>query len=107
MSSTYFKINAANGQIYVKISPDYETATSETFTVMATDSGGRQATSEVVITITDINDNAPVIDSLYYNFEVKSDAPVDYAIGKIGYTDVDTGKHLFKNKLGIRHDKEN
>ena len=40
--------------------PDFETTTSVTATVTVTDAAGLFDTQEVTVTVTDVNDNAPV-----------------------------------------------
>jgi VCBS repeat-containing protein len=52
-------INATTGAVTLNASADYETKSSYTFTVMATDSGGLSAEQAVTVAVTNVNE-APV-----------------------------------------------
>ena len=43
---------------------DRETVSEYQFEVIATDSGGLSSTATVTVTITDVNDNAPVVSAV-------------------------------------------
>ncbi|WP_162623566.1 autotransporter-associated beta strand repeat-containing protein, partial [Marinomonas arctica] len=63
-------INATTGEVTLKASADYETQTSYSFNVVATDngagnfnSGSLSTTQAVTVSVNDLNDNTPVITS--------------------------------------------
>src|SRR5437667_150779 len=64
---------------------DYETATSHDITVLATSSDGSSNSATFTITVTDVNDNAPVITSSG-TFSVAENAT---AVGTVTATDAD------------------
>ena len=57
-----FKINESTGIISVKAALDYETATSHTLTIEASD-GSATTTTDITIDVVNINDTAPVLDT--------------------------------------------
>ena len=70
--------------------PDFETTTSVTATVTVTDAAGLFDTQEVTVTVTDVNDNAPVFTdgaTLAVDFEENSTDPVT----TLAATDLDAG----------------
>ena len=60
-SSHLFKINESTGIISVKAALDYETATSHTLTIEASDNKGGITTTDITIDVVNINDTAPVL----------------------------------------------
>ena len=63
VSSSDVSIDSASGVLTFNSAPDYESQTSYTFTVTASD-GTNTADQEITVTINNINDNAPSITSL-------------------------------------------
>ena len=68
--SDKLNIDAVSGEVTLKASADYETQTSYSFNVVATDngagnfnSGSLSTTQAVTVSVNDLNDNAPVITS--------------------------------------------
>jgi hypothetical protein len=53
----------ANGNVSFKVAPDFETDASFSIVVTASDGAGQSTTRNVAITVTDINDKAPVFTS--------------------------------------------
>ena len=56
-------INATTGQVSLDVSPDHETLVAYSFTVVATDSEGNVAEQSVTISINDLDEVAPAINS--------------------------------------------
>ncbi|CAG0886653.1 unnamed protein product [Cyprideis torosa] len=77
-SSDWFQIDPKTGLITTKAHVDCETDSSPRIRVQAVDGGepALSSTTEVVITIRDINDNEPTFDQSFYNVSVKEDAQV-------------------------------
>lgn len=69
-AATVFTINKDTGDIYVALPLDYESASSLTFTVVATDTASHNDSSTVSVTITNVNDNQPTFNQSSYTFTV-------------------------------------
>ena len=79
-----------NGVLSFATAPDFETTTSVTATVTVTDAAGLFDTQEVTVTVTDVNDNAPVFTAgatLAVDFAENSTDPVT----TLAATDADAG----------------
>ena len=73
----HFQINSSSGEIYLVSSLDYETETSYLLVVQSKDnavSGARSSTSNVSITVTDVNDLPPVFSSSVYTAEIAANS---------------------------------
>ncbi|XP_056001868.1 protocadherin-3-like [Ostrea edulis] len=73
-----FLISRTTGKIYLRRPVDYESASAITFsfTIEATDGGGRSTTAVVDVIITDVNDNIPICSSREYNVSVSEDVTI-------------------------------
>jgi len=56
-------INASTGVVTLKASADYETKSSYSFNVVATDTSSQSSSKAVTVSVNDLNDNTPVITS--------------------------------------------
>lgn len=88
-----FKIHPAKGIISVNGSLDRETIAGYTLTVTATDNGDtpRSDKATVVITVTDINDNAPQFQDEPYSADVLESAEIGDTVIYVGAVDADEG----------------
>ena len=87
-----FTINVTTGEISINGDTDRESIDSYSFTVQAVDSGGTNAqstTTTVAVTITDINDNAPIFDQSMYQAVVLENTSVPIQLLTINATDAD------------------
>ena len=91
-NTTDFTVNANTGMIYVS-NIDYERQSQYSLVVIATDNGSppRIARGFVDITITDINDNAPIISPMMYHVNVSEAALLSLHLTTVIATDRDTG----------------
>ena len=89
-----FSINTDSGQITLIGALDYETATSHTLGVQVTDSVGRTDTAEVVVTVNNVNEYAPIFDAPVYNWVISEDVPPGTVLVRVGATDADIGDVL-------------
>jgi VCBS repeat-containing protein len=80
-------INATTGEVTLNSSADFETKTSYTFTVIATDAGGLSAEKAVTVSVTNVNE-APVITSSDTG-TVAENAAISTVIYTVVATDVD------------------
>lgn len=58
-----FSIDGTTGEVTLTADPDYETKSSYSFEVVATDAAGNASQQTVTLAINDLNDNAPVFSS--------------------------------------------
>ena len=74
------------GSVTVDSLLDRETLDAYTLTIQASDDGtpSRSATTQVDISITDVNDNRPSFEKLSYSFRVTENNPSDHEVGKVG-----------------------
>ncbi|XP_043275880.1 protein dachsous [Venturia canescens] len=84
-------VRSDTGEICVKSTLDREIAPYLELSVIATDRGGLSAIAIVRIKITDVNDNSPIFEPLYYNVTLRSDSPINEAIVRLRATDLDDG----------------
>ncbi|EGD75586.1 NOTCH2 protein [Salpingoeca rosetta] len=83
----------ADGRIVAAAPLDYETATLHELTVVATDHGPLRKSSNVtvVVTVTDVNDNAPEFSPPSYTFTIREDASEGVVVGSVNAFDLDSG----------------
>ncbi|NWI37117.1 PCDG7 protein, partial [Picathartes gymnocephalus] len=91
MSSDIFHLDSGTGEITLLRSLDFEEGNSYELEVQARDGGGLFDTAKVVITVTDINDNAPVISVRSALSEISEDAPSGTVIALLHVDDRDSG----------------
>ena len=89
-SAGKFSIGSSSGAITVAAALDYETDSSYTLTVEASDGNGGTDTATVNITVTDVNE-APVFGSTTYTFSVSEAAAIGTSVGTVSATDPDSG----------------
>ncbi|XP_067900188.1 protocadherin alpha-C2-like [Heterodontus francisci] len=96
-------------ELLLKKHLDRERQSSFELILTAVDGGipHRSGTAQVIITIADVNDNAPVFDLAIYKTSVLETAPKDAFVIKIHATDLDEGtnaefKYSFSNYASLR-----
>uniref|UniRef100_A0A1B0FB48 Cadherin domain-containing protein n=1 Tax=Glossina morsitans morsitans TaxID=37546 RepID=A0A1B0FB48_GLOMM len=62
----YFYTDPKLGGFFIKKSLDYETQSSYSFSIVATDGGGRETNAQIYVEIDDINDNYPQFEKSEY-----------------------------------------
>ncbi len=84
-------IDAATGELFIAddTNLDFEVKNQYTLTVSVGDGVQTSATETVIVTITDENDNAPVVDT-GLNFTVPEDIASGLGVGTVTATDADT-----------------
>ncbi|KAK0134170.1 Protocadherin-23 [Merluccius polli] len=85
-----FAIDRYSGVITLTKALDYEEHAEHVLQVMASDTL-HHTTGEVVVTVLDVNDNAPVFDQVSYQVEASEDAPANALIVTLLATDADSG----------------
>ena len=92
ISGEAFAIDAG-GAITVSAALDHEAAESYSLSITVEDEGGLTATSEVSITVTDVNE-APSFDAAEYAFTVAENAFLGEQLGTVSATDPDADDTL-------------
>ena len=92
-AAEYFYLDPSSGQLKSSKPLDRETRPVYTLTAHVQDRERPQweCTSEVVIALMDVNDNAPSFNQDWYTFAVPEDAELRTIVGKIHATDSDLG----------------
>ncbi|XP_053369943.1 putative protocadherin beta-18 isoform X11 [Clarias gariepinus] len=88
-----FIINSDTGEIRVKSSLDFEKSKQHELDVKAMDKGGLTGTSKLLIEITDVNDNPPVISVISFSNPIPEDSPPDFTVAMFNIKDLDSGKN--------------
>ncbi|XP_028271978.1 protocadherin gamma-A5-like isoform X29 [Parambassis ranga] len=91
--SDLFKIEEKTGIISVTRSFDYEKDKKYDLRIEAKDQGGLTDSSKVIIDVSDVNDNAPVINVMSFSSPVSEDSPPGTTIGIINVKDLDSGNN--------------
>ncbi|XP_059326704.1 protocadherin-18 isoform X1 [Ammospiza nelsoni] len=111
--TTYVTIDPSNGAIYALRTFDHEEVNQIAFMVQARDGGSQQLISNatVVLTIIDVNDNAPVIvgpalRNSTAEISIPKNAEIGFLVTRIRATDRDSGMNS-ELSCSIAADKEN
>ncbi|XP_071299873.1 protocadherin gamma-A12-like [Agelaius tricolor] len=92
-ASKTFHLDSETGAVTLSRSLDFEEGDSYKLEVQAQDDGGLSDTAEVTITVTDINDNVPVISMRSALSEISEDAPSGTVVALLHVHDKDSGKN--------------
>ncbi|XP_028272669.1 protocadherin gamma-A9-like [Parambassis ranga] len=88
-----FKIEEKTGVISVTGSVDYEKDKKYELRIDAKDQGGLTDSGKVIIDVSDVNDNAPVINVMSFSSPVSEDSPPGTTVGIINVKDLDSGNN--------------
>ncbi|XP_052010951.1 protocadherin gamma-A1-like isoform X3 [Xyrauchen texanus] len=88
-----FRIDPDNGNVYVNGLLDYEKSKQYELNLEAMDKGGLTDNSKVLIELTDVNDNAPVISVISFSSPIAEDSAPDTVIAMLNIKDIDSGKN--------------
>ncbi|XP_066525890.1 protocadherin gamma-A11-like isoform X4 [Hoplias malabaricus] len=88
-----FIIDAVTGEITVNGLLDYEKSKLHELNVEARDIGGLTDTSKVLVEISDVNDNAPVISVISFSNPIPEDSAPETVIAMLNVKDLDSGKN--------------
>ncbi len=90
ISGTIFTIDKSSGEIRVAEALDRETTSSYTVEITAFDQVNTTS-AELVVTVTDINDNAPVFNQTFYEATLPENYPTGHTFIAVFATDDDEG----------------
>ncbi|XP_052010954.1 protocadherin gamma-A11-like isoform X6 [Xyrauchen texanus] len=91
--SDLFKIGSITGDITINGPLDFEKSKKYELYVEATDKGGLSDTSKVHIEMTDVNDNAPIINIISFSNPVPENSASETVIAMLNVKDLDSGKN--------------
>ncbi|XP_076729857.1 protocadherin alpha-4 isoform X27 [Maylandia zebra] len=88
-----FSIDANTGEIHVTGKLDFEKSTSYEIDIQASDKAQvpLKTGKSVVITVADVNDNAPEIEVTSFSSSIKEDSKIGTTVALISVTDLDSG----------------
>ncbi|NWV04099.1 PCDGA protein, partial [Ptilonorhynchus violaceus] len=86
-----FQLNNETGEIKILRSLDFEEVDGYELDVQARDGGGLYNIAKVVITVTDVNDNAPELTVTFQLSAISEDAPSGTVVGLLHVQDRDSG----------------
>ncbi|XDV37728.1 hypothetical protein PO909_007288 [Leuciscus waleckii] len=92
-ASSVFSLNPDNGEIRVLGNIDYEKVKQYQLNVMAKDKGSLSNSCKVIVEVTDVNDNVPVISLTSFSNTIAEDSPTDTTVAIISVKDADSGKN--------------
>ncbi|XP_056238365.1 protocadherin gamma-A11-like isoform X19 [Seriola aureovittata] len=93
ITSSVFNMDSHTGEMTVGGELNYEKVKHYEIDVEATDKGGLRDTSKVLIEVTDVNDNAPVISIISLSNPIPEDSAPDTVIAMLNIKDLDSGKN--------------
>ncbi len=88
-----FSIEPTSGDITVIAPLDYEKSKKYELNVVAKDIGGLTDTAKVMVEITDVNDNAPVINVISFSNPLPENSAPETVIAMLNVKDLDSGKN--------------
>ena len=92
-----FAINQTEGNIYTINSLDFETVPSYQIIISLislTSTGAKSSTATVFLSLSDINDNSPIIEPALQTVTHAENTPVDQVIAALSCSDLDSGDAL-------------
>ncbi len=91
--SNMFNVDPSNGDIVLTGPLDFEKNKKYELNVVATDIGGLTDTAKVMVEITDVNDNAPVINVISFSNPLPENSAPETVIAMLNVKDLDSGKN--------------
>ncbi|XP_055958239.1 protocadherin Fat 4 [Patella vulgata] len=90
-ADTFLAIDSANGILSVKTNIDRESNNNFSFQLLAVDGGTPSLTSTATVTliVSDVNDNSPIFNPVFYNSEVSHAGQCSRVITTVTATDAD------------------
>ncbi|XP_026214107.1 protocadherin beta-16-like [Anabas testudineus] len=88
-----FEIDSLSGKITVADNIDFEKDKKYEIRVIAKDQGGLSDATKVVIEVTDINDNAPIINMMSFTALISEDVPPGTTIAVFNVKDADSERN--------------
>lgn len=99
ITSSDFTVNSANGVVSTAVVLDYEETPSYVLTVQADDGNGGKTLSSIIVTLTDLNDEAPTFNSASYNGHVTENVVIGSSVMTVMASDGDAADSLLAYSL--------
>ncbi|XP_059372314.1 putative protocadherin beta-18 [Carassius carassius] len=91
--SNIFNVDPSNGDILLTGPLDFEKSKKYELNVVATDIGGLTDACKVMVEITDVNDNAPVINVISFSNPLPENSSPETVIAMLNVKDLDSGEN--------------
>ncbi|XP_036378998.1 protocadherin beta-16-like [Megalops cyprinoides] len=88
--SELFEIDEENGEVKLVSEVDYEQVKHYQIQIKAKDHGGLSDSSKIIVDVTDVNDNSPIINIISKSRTIPEDSPSNTVIAMIGVQDPDS-----------------
>ena len=90
-----FAVNSKSGSVTIQQPLDFDTVQEYRLNITATDLGfePRQATAMLTVTLTDINDNAPLFNQTSYEAFLPENSPIKSSVFQVQAKDIDSAKN--------------
>ncbi|KAL2077301.1 hypothetical protein ACEWY4_026805 [Coilia grayii] len=88
--SNMFSVDGRNGEVTLMGQLDYEKVKNYQFYIEGRDEGGLLDSCKIVVDVTDVNDNSPVISTISKSSATAEDAPLSTVIAMISVNDPDS-----------------
>ncbi len=85
-----FSVDPSSGEIRLIGELDFEESAIHEFKIQAKDQGGLSDSSEVIVEVTDVNDNAPKITLMSFSNNIPENAPLGTVVAMINIQDSDS-----------------
>ncbi|XP_078576868.1 protocadherin Fat 4-like isoform X2 [Branchiostoma floridae x Branchiostoma japonicum] len=86
--------DARDGEVQVVISSELDREMTDSYNITVKVSDGRfNATTQLIVTVQDVNDNFPVLNQTDYTFTIPEEESASYVVGTISASDNDTGSN--------------
>ncbi|XP_078459193.1 protocadherin Fat 1-like isoform X2 [Lampetra planeri] len=87
----HFRMDSATGELFTLAPLDREAIPAYALSVRATDGGGRSCQAEILVSLEDVNDNAPQFPASHYAVSVYESTAVETLLTRVQATDSDLG----------------
>uniref|UniRef100_S4RWC7 Cadherin domain-containing protein n=1 Tax=Petromyzon marinus TaxID=7757 RepID=S4RWC7_PETMA len=87
----HFRMDSATGELFTLAPLDREAVPAYALSVRATDGGGRSCQAEILVSLEDVNDNAPQFPASHYAVSVYESTAVETLLTRVQATDSDLG----------------
>jgi hypothetical protein len=106
VSNQYFTINSDNGEIRLRQALDYELYKRHTIIYQARGPTANGA-GQVIVDVTDINDNSPVFTQDTYNVNAPETHTIDQYLARVHATDADASSPNNQIRYSLKNNPEN
>ena len=88
-----FVIDASTGMVKLARLVDRDVTPVYNLTIEASNNGNKKSYAQLIVKVSDVNDNVPTFNQTYYSFTIKENSPVYSLVGTVEATDADSGRN--------------